>query len=124
MFEAANLLLRFLLELAALAALGWYSVRAGDTTLAKVALGGGLPLAAAVMWGLFIAPKATYAVPFAVWVALQALVFGGAALALLAIHEDGPAAAFAALVIVNSTALARNAGARRETEPATWTTRR
>jgi Protein of unknown function (DUF2568) len=105
MFAAVNLLLRFLLELAALAALGWYGARTGDSTLAKVALGAGLPLATAVVWGLFVAPKATFDVPVAVWVALQALVFGGAALALLAIDRDGLAATFAALVVFNCAAL-------------------
>jgi hypothetical protein len=105
MFEAANLTLRFLLELAALGALGWYGVRTGDSTLAKIALGAGLPLAAAVLWGLFAAPKSTFDVP-AMSAAVQVLVFGGAALALLAIHRQGLAEAFAAAVVVNVIALA------------------
>src|SRR4051794_33421769 len=105
MFEALNLTLRFFLELAALAALGWYGAHVGDSALAKVALGGGLPLATAVIWGLFVAPKATFAVPPAAWVALQVLVFGGAALALLAMQREGLAEAFAVTVAVNSALL-------------------
>src|SRR3954447_16533026 len=94
MFAAAILLLRFLLELAALAALGWYGARTGETTLAKIALGGGLPLAAAVLWGLFAAPRSTFDVP-AAGIAVQVLVFGGAALALLAIDRGTLAGGFA-----------------------------
>ena len=105
MFEAANLILRFLLELAALAALGWYGVRTGETTAAKIALGAGLPLAAAALWGLFAAPKSTFDVP-AIGLAVQVLVLGGAALALAGIHRDGLAVAFGAVVVANSLALA------------------
>jgi hypothetical protein len=105
MFDTLNLALRFFLELAALAALGWFGVHVGDTTLAKVALGGGLPLAAAVVWGLFVAPKATFDVPAGVWVGLQVLVFGSAALVLLAMQRDGLAEAFAVTVVVNSALL-------------------
>jgi hypothetical protein len=109
MFEATNLLIRFLLELAALGALAWYGVRTGETTLAKVALGAGLPLAAAVLWGLFAAPKSTFDVP-ALSAAVQVLVFGGAALALLAIHRDALAGTFAVLVVANLAALAAIGG--------------
>ena len=105
MFETANLLLRFLLELAALAALGWYGARTGDSTAAKVALGAGLPLVAAVLWGLFAAPRSTFDVP-ALGLVVQVLVFGGAALALLAGDRDVLAAVFAAVVIANGLALA------------------
>ena len=104
MFDAINLALRFFLELAALAALGWYGAHIGETTLAKVALGGGLPLVAAVLWGLFAAPKSTFDVPLA-GVAVQVLVFGGGALALVAIHRHGLAAAFALVVVLNVLAL-------------------
>ena len=45
----ANLGLRFLLELVALAALGYWGYRAGDTGLARVALAIGAPMALAIL---------------------------------------------------------------------------
>jgi hypothetical protein len=49
----ANLLLRFLLELCALAALGYWGFKTGGGMAAKVGLGIGAPLAAALVWGCF-----------------------------------------------------------------------
>src|SRR5689334_23481657 len=56
--HAANLGLRFLLELCMLAALGYWGFQAGDGPVLKIVLGLGAPLLAAVVWGLFIAPRA------------------------------------------------------------------
>jgi len=100
--DGQTLTVRFLLELAALAALGWWGVRTGDTAVAKIALGAGAPLGAAVVWGVFVSPKATVPVPGAVHVALQVLVFGAAAVALLALRETTAAEVFAAAVVVNT----------------------
>jgi Protein of unknown function (DUF2568) len=61
MLAAANLTLRFVLELAAIGAVGWWSLRTGPGPLAKAALGLGAPTVAMV-WGTFVAPKATVAV--------------------------------------------------------------
>ncbi len=101
-FGALTLMFRFLLELAALVALGWWGVRTGDTTVAKIALGAGAPLLGAVVWGVFVSPKATVPVPRAVHLALQVLVFGAAAVALLALGETAAATVFAAGVVVNA----------------------
>ena len=98
--KAFVLTTRFLLELAALAALGWWGFKTGG-----VLLGIGTPLAAAVVWGLFVAPKASIAVPGAVHVALQVLVFGGATLALLALDRTFAAEAFAAVVVIDTALL-------------------
>src|SRR4051812_38142882 len=54
----ANLPLRFLLELGALAAIAVWGARTGGTTVARVALGAGLPLAVAVLWAAFVGPGA------------------------------------------------------------------
>ncbi|MFI5859080.1 YrdB family protein [Streptomyces parvulus] len=63
------------------------------------------PLGAAVLWGLFAAPKAWYAIPHAARLGVKAVVFGAAALALLALGHRWPAVWFAVAVLVN-TALA------------------
>jgi hypothetical protein len=94
---ALTLTVRFLLELAALAALGWWGFETGG-----VALGIGTPLAAAVVWGTFVAPKASVKVPGAVHIALQVLVFGGAAVALLAIQKTLAAEVFASVVVIDT----------------------
>jgi Protein of unknown function (DUF2568) len=100
-FHWANLALAFLLELCALAALGYWGVRVGGGPVTKVALGLGGPLLAAILWGLFAAPRAPVSVPL-VGLGVQLLVFGSAALALYATGHRFLAIAFAILVVVNS----------------------
>jgi len=88
------------LELAALALLGWGGWLAGGTTVLRVVLAIGLPVGAAVLWGLFAAPRAPHS-STARRLAVQALVFGGAA-GLLAWAGSGAwGAAFAGLVVVD-----------------------
>jgi uncharacterized membrane protein (DUF4010 family) len=50
---------RFLLELAMLAALAYAGWKLPEQTAAQIVLAVGLPLAAAAVWGTWIAPKAT-----------------------------------------------------------------
>lgn len=107
-FRMANLALAFVLEMAALASLAAWGVQAGGTTIARVALAVGAPLAAAVLWGLFAAPRAVYEVA-AARVAVKVLVFGAAALALYASGRPTLAVAYAVLVVLNSAVLARGA---------------
>ena len=70
-------LLSEIAALAVLAAWGWSAGSGGVRWLAAV----GLPLLAAVLWGLFAAPRARIRVPVMA-VAVKALVLGGAVLAL------------------------------------------
>jgi len=104
-FESLTLLVRFLLELCMLAALGYWGFKTGDSAATQWLLGLGAPLLAAVVWGAFIAPKATVEVPTAVWIGLQALVFGGAALALAAVAPQ-LALIFLIAVVLHGAALA------------------
>ena len=96
-----NLALAFFLELCALAALGYWGFRVGSGTLAKFALGIGIPLLTAVVWGLFIAPRATVTVPAPVNAALRILVFGLAVAGLAAAGRPTLAWVFGAAVAVN-----------------------
>jgi hypothetical protein len=96
---------RFLMELCALGALGWWGARTGGTVPARAALAIGAPLTAAVVWALFCAPKATFALPKAPTLLLQALVFGSAAVALLALGRFTLAGVFVALVVVSAVVL-------------------
>ena len=97
---AFALTVRFFLELAALAALGWWGFETGG-----VLLGIGAPLLAAVIWGTFVAPKASVAVPRAVQFALEVLVFGSATVALLAIERTSAAELFASVAVIDAAVL-------------------
>ena len=99
-FHWAILMLAFLLELCALAALGYWGARTGGGPVAKVALGLGAPLFAAVLWGTFAAPKAPVSVPL-VGLGVKLAVFGSAATALYATGHRTLALAFAVLVVAN-----------------------
>ena len=100
----ANEALAFLLEIAALAVLCWWGFSSGGIFV-RIVLGVGVPLAAAVLWGLFAAPKATFTVPLAGVLLVKALVFGAAAVALYALGPHGLGIGFAVLALLN-TALA------------------
>jgi uncharacterized protein DUF2568 len=95
-----NATVAFLLELTALAALAWGGWRLGGDGVARVLLAGALPVVAAVLWGLFAAPHATY--PSAGGrLAVQVLVLGGAALVLAWAASPRWGAGFAVLVVAN-----------------------
>ena len=51
-----NLTLRFLLEMAALIAIGYWAWQQTDTLLLQIGLALGLPLIAAILWGVFAVP--------------------------------------------------------------------
>jgi hypothetical protein len=87
----------FLVELAAFAALCWWGLRAGGPVLAVVTT-----LAAMVVWGLFAAPRARFAVPLAVVLAVKALVLGGGAVALWPAGHPVWAIVLGAVVVVNT----------------------
>jgi len=82
MIKGIALVLRFLLELCALGALGYWGFTTGGSALAKVGLGLGIPLVAAVAWGTFVAPKALVKVPGAVRLLVEVGVFASATAAL------------------------------------------
>ncbi len=100
--KGANLLLRFLLELCALGALGYWGFKTGSTTITKIALGVGAPLVAAVAWGVFVSPRAPVELPGLVVLLLQVLVFGSAAAALVATGHRTLAMVFGVIVVINA----------------------
>jgi Protein of unknown function (DUF2568) len=64
----------------------------------RAALAIGTPLVAAVLWGLFAAPRATFSIPLAS-VAVQLVVFGSATVALYAAGRHVLAITFVVLVV-------------------------
>ncbi|HEU0027454.1 MAG TPA: YrdB family protein [Ktedonobacterales bacterium] len=97
----SNLAVAFLVELAALAALGYWGVQVGNGTAAKIALGVGAPLLMIVAWWLFIAPRAVVTVPRLVNLALRILVFGLAVAALAVAGRPDWAWVFGVVVAAN-----------------------
>jgi hypothetical protein len=99
-----NLGLRFLLELVALFAMGYWgwTQHAG---LARFLWAIGLPLVAAVLWGTFRVPghpgPAPVIVPGAVRLLLEAVFFGGAVWSLFASGRENCALVFSASVLIH-----------------------
>jgi hypothetical protein len=89
-----NLGLRFLLELTALVALGWWGFHVGGSILGELVLGLGLPLLAAIIWMLFVAPKARFPVALKFRAAIETAIFIAAALAFWGVGHHGLAEAF------------------------------
>jgi hypothetical protein len=84
-----NLAIRFLLEIAALVALGVWGWRYGNETWLKSILALGLPIIAAAIWGIFNVPNdpsrsgaAPIVVPGIVRLTLELLIFALATLVL------------------------------------------
>ncbi|GHG08812.1 YrdB family protein [Streptomyces filamentosus] len=100
-----NELLAFVLEVVALGLLAWWGWGAVEPTPLRLLLAVAVPGAAAVLWGLFAAPKARIRVPLPGVLAVKALVFGAAALALADLGH-GTAGVVFAVVAAGNTALA------------------
>ena len=92
-----NFALRFVLELCALGALGYWGSRAGGGPVYGAMLALGTPLVAAVAWGIFVAARARVSLPLAGRLAVELTVFGSATAAL---YATGHRALAAALFIV------------------------
>jgi hypothetical protein len=82
--KGANLLVRFLLELSMLAAIGYWGFKTGSGAAMKLILGIGLPLLIAVVWGLLLSPKATHPLRGISRELLELTLFGSGAVALFA----------------------------------------
>lgn len=98
------LLLAFLSELAALAALaawGWSAGSGAGRWLPAV----GLPVVAALLWGAFAAPRARFDVPAAA-LAVEVVVLGGAVVALVDLRHPWVAVLLAVAALLGA-ALAR-----------------
>lgn len=84
----------FLSELAMLAAFGYWGFKMPGGIFLKWLFGIGAPLVIAVIWGLFIAPKARFPVALPIRVLLKVLVFTLGAWALQAAGQGQLALCF------------------------------
>ncbi|WP_255151960.1 YrdB family protein [Halorarius halobius] len=104
MLATAVYALRFLVELTALVALGYWGLQTGDGPLVSVALAVAAPLGAAGVWGTFVAPKAPYRLPGGARLAVELLLFGLVAVALVTVGRPTAAGVFAGLAVITSGA--------------------
>ncbi len=102
----ANLAVKFILELTAIAAFALWGASL-DGVFISVVVGVAAPASALVLWGLFAAPRSSRRLPTPVRVPFELSVFALAAAALLALDWTAIAIAFAAVVVVNAVLLAR-----------------
>lgn len=99
--RAANLGVRFVLELAALTALGIWGWHAPGPVAVRVLAAAVAPLAAAMVWATWVAPKARRRLPDPLRLGVEVLVFGNAVVGLLVTGHPGWALALAVAYAVN-----------------------
>jgi len=97
----ANLGIRFLLELCILFSVGYWGYLFPKKLILKIGLCIGAPLFIAIIWGTFLAPKASVQLPGPIYLLLEIIVFGIATLAIYAIGYPVLAALFAIISVIN-----------------------
>jgi hypothetical protein len=105
-----NLGVRFLLELAMLAALAWTGSELTSSLAANIALAIALPLVAAGVWGAWVAPKASSRLPDPARLLVELVLFAAASAGLALVGHPVLAIVLAVLVVAN-TAVLRLSGA-------------
>lgn len=93
---------RFLLELAALAALAYWGGQAGGGVAGDILLAVAVPAAAAVMWGIWAAPRSSHRLEGAKRLIPEVVLFGGATAALAGAGQAGLAVAFGVLAVIDT----------------------
>ena len=105
LLESAALALQFFLELFALVSLGYWGFQIGHGMIAKIGLGLGAPLLFALVWGMFMAPRASMRLPDPERLVIELLLFGIAIVALYFVDYSLVAIVLGVLVIINETLL-------------------
>lgn len=90
----------FFLELALLASLMYWGFHVDKGMLIKMVLGIGTPILAAIIWGTFIAPKASIPVSIPLRIILQIILFGSAVAALYFSDKRMLATIFGGIVLI------------------------
>jgi hypothetical protein len=103
--KGINLAVRFLLELCMLAAVGYWGFKSQSGWGMKLMLGIGLPLLIAMIWGLFVAPKAIYPLSGIPHLLLALILLGSGAVALFASGNPTLGWVYTIILIVNQVLL-------------------
>jgi hypothetical protein len=96
-----NLALMFLLELCMLAALGYWGFTLDQGMAVRVGAGLGAPILAAVVWGMWMAPRASNRLPEPLHLIAELIIFGLAIAALYAAGRSRLALAFGVVYAIN-----------------------
>ena len=99
--KAVNSALAFFLELAMLAAFGYWGFHLEKSALIKWGIGLGLPLLVAILWGLFFAPRAGQRLDMTWGLGLSLILFCLAAFALYQSNQPTLAIILALTAIIN-----------------------
>ena len=105
LLKGLNLLVRFLLELCLLAAVGYWGFKTHSGWTMKIIFGIGLPLLIAVLWGLFIAPRAVYPLTGLSYLMVELILLGSGAVALFASGKPTLGWIYTVMVIANKVLL-------------------
>jgi Protein of unknown function (DUF2568). len=100
-----NLLIRFLLELCLLAAVGYWGFKTHSAWAMKIAFGIGLPILIAVLWGLFIAPRAVYPLKGISYLVVELILLGSGAAALFASGKANLGWIYTVVLVINKVLL-------------------
>ena len=103
--KVLNLAVRFLLELCMLAAVAFWGFKTQSSWLMKLLFGLGLPLLIAVLWGMFLAPRATRPLSGVAFLSLELVLFATGAVALFASGKATLGWAYMIVLIVNKLLL-------------------
>jgi hypothetical protein len=103
--KVLNLGVRFLLELCMLAAVAFWGFKTQNNWLMKILLGIGLPLLIAVLWGTFLAPRATHRLSGIPFYALELVLFSTGAFSLFASGASSLGWIYTITLIVNTILL-------------------
>jgi hypothetical protein len=100
-----NLAVRFLLELCMLAAVGYWGFKTQSAWWMKILLGIGLPVLIAVLWGTFLAPKATHPLSGASFLLFEFILFASGAVALFVSGKPTLGWTYTTILIMNKILL-------------------
>ena len=100
-----NLVVRFLVEICLLLALAWAGAELGSSWVASVALAIPSPLAAVLVWGRWVAPKASHRLTDPRRLLVESVLFSTAAVGLALVGQPLLAAVFAGVTAVNTAVL-------------------
>ena len=99
--KVINIAIRFLLELCLLIAIGYWGFKTSSGWFLKILLGIGTPVFVAVIWGLFVSPKATFHLNIFQQLGLEAILFGSGVAMLYSTKDYFLAWSFATIVVIN-----------------------
>lgn len=103
--KMVNLALAFVLELVMVFAYGYWGVKTRNGDLLGWLLAFGVPFVVILIWARFMAPNSKTRLKGVAYLGLKALLFGGAALALVAAEQPTAALIFVVVSILNQILL-------------------